>query len=293
MTKLRVFALTALAMLAFAGNSLLCRVAFTDTSIDPATFTSVRLVSGALALWLLTRSGRTVMNSGSNWISAAALFVYAAAFSFAYVHLPAATGALLLFGAVQATMIAWGLWRGERLRPVQFIGLLLAGAGVIALLLPGISAPPLAGSLLMLGAGVAWGIYSLRGAGGADPARTTAGNFIRAAVMALVLSVFLAQGAAIDTWGVVYAVASGAVTSGLGYVIWYMALPALKAISAASAQLSVPLIAALGAVVFLGESLSLRLALAGVAILGGIGLVIYQRLESSGAFPVPEKPPRK
>jgi len=278
-TKLRVFVLTALAMLAFAGNSLLCRVAFTDTTIDPASFTSIRLVSGAVALWLLTRQGRGKAASGSNWISAAALFIYAAGFSFAYVHLPAATGALLLFGAVQATMIAWGLWLGERLRPVQFIGLLLACAGVIALMLPGISTPPLAGSLLMLGAGLAWGVYSLRGPGGADPARTTAGNFIRAAVMAVVLSAFLLQSAAIDTRGVVYAVASGAVTSGLGYVIWYMALPALKAISAATAQLSVPLIAALGAVVFLGESLSLRLALAGAAILGGIGLVIYQRQE--------------
>jgi len=281
MSSARTLALTALAMLAFAGNSLLCRAALTGTGIDPASFTMIRLVSGALVLWLLTRGTRGQAAHDANWRSAAALFVYAAAFSFAYVSLPAASGALILFGAVQATMISHGLWRGERFQGLQWVGLLMACAGLVGLLLPGISAPPLAGSALMLGAGIAWGIYSVRGAKGTAPAMTTAGNFWRAAVISLLLYAMFIQrtfpdGAGIDRAGLAYALASGAITSGLGYVIWYMALPGLKAISAASAQLSVPLIAALGGVVLLGEPFNLRLAMATVVILGGIGLVIFR-----------------
>jgi len=167
-------------MVAFAGNSLLCRVALKHTSIDPASFATIRLISGAMMLWLVVRMRRGTHPSGGNWLSAIALFVYAAGFSFAYVSLPAATGALLLFGAVQATMIGHGIWTGERLKRPQLVGLVLAFGGLVGLLLPGLSAPPLYGSILMLGAGVAWGIYSLRGKGAGDPTQVTAGNFLRA-----------------------------------------------------------------------------------------------------------------
>lgn len=276
----RIAALTSLAMVAFAGNSLLCRVALRHTSIDAASFTTIRLASGALVLWLIVRISRGAASGEGSWRSALALFAYAAGFSFAYVSLPAATGALLLFGAVQATMICHGMWAGERLRRWQHVGLALALGGLVGLLLPGLAAPPLAGSLLMLGAGVAWGIYSLRGKGGGDPTRVTAGNFLRAAPIAAVLSLLLHEGASLDGAGFWYAVASGALASGIGYAVWYTALPALKSTHAATVQLSVPVIAAGGGVAFLGEPLSLRLVLASVAILGGIALVI---LEKQGA----------
>jgi drug/metabolite transporter (DMT)-like permease len=273
----RIAVLTSLAMVAFAGNSLLCRIALKHTSIDAASFTTIRLASGALVLWLIVRMRRGAASGGGNWRSAFALFVYAAGFSFAYVSLPAATGALLLFGAVQATMIGHGMWAGERLRRMQHVGLVLALGGLVGLLLPGLAAPPLAGSLLMLGAGVAWGIYSLRGKGGGDPTRVTAGNFLRAVPIAAGLSQLLHDGASLDGAGFWYAVASGALASGIGYAIWYTALPALKSTHAATVQLSVPVIAAMGGIVFLGEPLSLRLVLASVAILGGIALVILER----------------
>ena len=276
---MRTMTLTALAMLAFAGNSLLCRMALKTTAIDPASFTTLRLVSGALVLWLLVRvrERRGTYAAGGNWPSALALFAYAAGFSFAYVSLSAATGALLLFGAVQATMIGHGLWAGERFQRLQWVGLVLALAGLLGLLLPGLSAPPLAGALLMLGAGVAWGIYSLRGKGAGDATRVTAGNFLRAAPLAALLSVAMLHSASVDSAGVWYALASGAFASGMGYAIWYTALPALKATQAATVQLSVPVIAAAGGVVLLAEPLSLRLVLASVAILGGIALVILEK----------------
>lgn len=264
-------------MIAFAGNSLLCRVALKDTGIDAASFTTIRLVSGALMLWLIVQMSRGGRSGRGNWPSAFALFVYAAAFSFAYVSLPAATGALLLFGAVQATMIGRGIRAGERLRKMQWVGLVLALGGLVGLLLPGLSAPPLAASLLMLGAGLAWGIYSLRGKGGGDATRVTAGNFLRAVPIAAALSLLLHEGASLDSAGFWYAVASGALASGIGYAIWYTALPALKSTHAATVQLSVPVIAALGGVVLLGEPLTPRLLLASVAILGGIALVILEK----------------
>ncbi len=277
MSSARLVVLTVLAMVAFAGNSLLCRVALKNTGIDAASFTAVRLISGALTLWLLVRVRRGVQSGQGNWASALALFCYAAGFSFAYVSLPASTGALLLFGAVQATMIGYGLWSGESLHKGQVAGLALALAGLVGLLLPGLSAPPLSGSLLMLAAGVAWGIYSLRGKGAGDPTRVTAGNFLRAAPMAAVLGAVMLPHASLDAAGVGFALASGALTSGLGYAIWYSALPALKATQASIVQLSVPVLAALGGVAFLGESITLRLALAAVAILGGIALFILDR----------------
>lgn len=270
-------------MIAFAGNSLLCRVALKDTGIDAASFTTIRLVSGAVTLWLIVRMSGEGRAGGGNWPSAFALFAYAAGFSFAYVSLPAATGALLLFGAVQATMIGYGIRAGERLRKMQSVGLVLALGGLVGLLLPGLSAPPLAASLLMLGAGVAWGIYSLRGKGGGDPTRVTAGNFLRAAPIAAALSLLLHEGASVDSAGLGYALASGALASGVGYAIWYAALPALKSTHAATVQLSVPVIAALGGIAFLGEPLTLRMALASVAILGGIALVILEKQKAPDA----------
>ena len=290
-SQLRLLTLTALAMLAFAGNSLLCRLALKQTATDPASFTAIRLLSGALMLWLVVTLKRRahlsamVKPRGGNWPSALALFVYAAGFSFAYVRLPAATGAVLLFGAVQATMIGHGLWAGERFRPLQWAGLVLAFGGLLSLLLPGLSAPPLLDSALMLLAGLAWGIYSLRGKGAGDPTLVTAGNFWRAVPMALMLALVTSQvwslsmpsQLSLDVQGLGYALASGALASGVGYAIWYTALPGLKATQAATVQLSVPVLAAMGGIVFLDELLTLHLMLASIAILGGIAFVIWER----------------
>ncbi|MCB1966724.1 MAG: DMT family transporter [Candidatus Accumulibacter sp.] len=280
MSRALTFSLTLLAMIAFAGNSLLCRLALKHSSIDAASFTTIRIVSGALALWLILRLRAGTHTATGSWPSALALFAYAGGFSYAYVSLPAAAGALLLFGAVQATMIGYGLWAGERLTMRQSTGLLLAFGGLAILLFPGLSAPPVPGSLLMLGAGVAWGIYSLRGKGAGDPICATAGNFLRATPMAAALSVVMLPWSSLDALdaldgvGVCYAIASGALASGLGYAVWYTALRGLKATSAASVQLSVPIIAAVGGIVFLGETISVRLVIASAAILGGIALVI-------------------
>lgn len=277
MFHIRYITLTTLALFAFAGNSLLCRAALAHTPIDAASFTTIRLVSGALTLWLLVQLTRRGATGRGSWPSALALFAYAAAFSFAYVSLPTGTGALLLFGSVQASMIGWGMFKGERFAPLQWLGLALALGGLVGLLLPGLSAPPLVGALLMIAAGVAWGVYSLRGRGAGDPTRVTAGNFVRTVPLAAALSLLTLGSAQLDAAGVAYAVASGAITSGLGYAIWYAALPHLKATSAATLQLSVPVIATLGGIIWLGEDASLRLVLASAAILGGIALVIRRR----------------
>ncbi|MDP3669049.1 MAG: DMT family transporter [Telluria sp.] len=286
MSSTRVLLLTLFAMLSFAGNSVLCRLALRQTSIDPASFTAIRLLSGALMLALLVHfrarsaaAGRQGGNHGigGNWLSACALFAYAGGFSFAYLSLPTGTGALLLFGAVQATMILTGLWAGERLSARQISGLLLALTGLVAVMLPGLSAPPLGGALLMLSAGVAWGIYSLRGRGVADPAAATAGNFLRAAPLAVLLSAALLAQQQLDRWGVLYAVLSGAIASGIGYVVWYTALRGLTATRAAVVQLSVPVIAALAGFMFLQEPITLLLMLASAAILGGIAMVVLDR----------------
>lgn len=276
MPRILTFLLTLLAMIAFASNSLLCRLALKNTGIDAASFTSIRIVSGALVLWLIVRLRGGVRGVAGSWPSALALFAYAACFSFAYISLPAATGALLLFGAVQATMIGYGLWTGERLEVRQTAGLICASGGLVGLMLPNVSAPPLLASLLMLGAGCAWGIYSLRGKGVADPTGATMGNFLRAVPIAIALSAMALPWASLDRGGVCYAIASGALTSGVGYAIWYTALRGLKATSAAAVQLSVPVFAAIGGIVFLGESISLRLLIASAAILGGIALVIVE-----------------
>lgn len=270
--------LTLLAMIAFASNSLLCRAALKHTSIDAASFTSVRILSGAIVLCFIAgiRSG-AVWNAAGTWASAAALFAYAATFSFAYNSLPAGTGALLLFGAVQATMVFWGFHKGDRLSPLQVTGLIVAVIGLVVLVFPSLSAPPILGSTLMLSAGVAWGIYSLRGKGESNPVNATAGNFLRAVPFAAAVSLAFFPWARLDSLGIFYALVSGAITSGLGYVIWYSALPALKAASAATVQLSVPVLTATGGILLLGEPITLRYVFASIAVLNGIALVVIQK----------------
>lgn len=290
MSFVRIAVLTMLAMIAFAGNSILCRIALKHTGIDAASFTSIRLVSGAAVLWAITIFFRSDRTGRGNWVSAFALFAYAASFSFAYISLTAATGALLLFGAVQATMIGHCLWAGERLHKQQLVGLALAFGGLVALLLPGLSTPPLVGSVLMLIAGVAWGIYSVRGKGTGDPTRVTAGNFLRASLFTALLSMLLYSNSNPDIVGIVDAIASGAITSGLGYAIWYSVLPVLKATNAATVQLSVPAIAALGGIIILGESVTLRFVLTSLAIVGGIALVILSKPNRTDARKPGEKP---
>ena len=282
MPRARLVVLILLAMLAFAGNSLLCRLALKHTAIDPVSFTSLRLASGALVLWLIVRVTQAGRPGQGNWRSAMALFVYALAFSLAYLQLSAATGALLLFGAVQATMIGHGLWAGERLRPVQSLGCVLALCGLGSLLLPGLTTPPWGSATLMACAGLAWGIYSLRGKGAGDATRVTAGNFLLTVPMAVAASLLapalpLGLNTSLDAAGIASAIASGALASGVGYALWYSVLPSLKSVQAAAVQLSVPVLAALGGIAFLGEALSLRLVLASIAVLGGIALVIADK----------------
>lgn len=277
MSPMRTALLTTVAMLAFAGNSLLCRLALKDTQIDPVSFTAVRLVSGAVVLALIVALRRPRALAAGSWSSALALFTYAAAFSFAYVGLSAATGALLLFGAVQATMIGYGLWRGERFGAWQIVGLAGAIGGLLALLLPGLSAPPPDRAAAMIAAGMAWGVYSLRARGTGDPTSVTAGNFLRASPLALVLCIAMLPWASIDIPGIGYALASGALASGMGYAVWYTALHGLKATTAATVQLSVPAIATAGGVILLGEPVTLHLLFASAAVLGGIALVILAK----------------
>jgi drug/metabolite transporter (DMT)-like permease len=274
MSPLRLFTLTALALIAFAANAVLCRLAFTRTGIDPASFTAIRLASGTLALWLVIRRRGVRLRAGGSWPAALALFAFAVAHTFGYVTLPAGAGTLLFCGAVEAAMIVAALWAGERLGLRQTGGLALALGGLVVLLLPGISAPPPVGSALMLAAGVAWGVYSLLGRGKADPAAATAGNFLRATWLALALGIAALPWARLDGAGVAYAAVTGVVFTGLGYAIWYAALPALTATRAATVQLSVPVIAALGAVALLHEPITLRLLVASAAVLGGSAMVI-------------------
>jgi drug/metabolite transporter (DMT)-like permease len=280
----RTIMLTALAMFAFAANSVLCRLALSETAIDPATFTLVRLASGAAMLWLIVSVAGRGAAPSSSWRAAVALFVYATTFSFAYISLSAGTGALLLFGAVQATMVSVGLVRGDQLRVAQWLGFLVALAGLAALVAPGISAPPIAGASLMLVAGVAWGVYSLLGRGSDNPLGATAGNFVRSLSMAIALfPVVVFFGGAVSALGLFYAVLSGALTSGVGYAIWYAALPGLTPAQAASVQLSVPVITALSGAALLGEAITFRLVASTLAILGGIALVIANRKRARSA----------
>lgn len=275
---MRTILLTAVAMLAFAANSLLCRLALGAALIDAASFTTVRVASGAATLALiLALRGQAPRPKAADWRSVVSLFAYMGLFSFAYLSLSAGTGALVLFGAVQLTMFLFALRAGEYFSPLSWFGLALAIGGLIYLVSPGLSAPDPLGAALMAGAGIAWGLYSLLGRGIADPLQSTAGNFVYSVPLALVLSmVFLgrfdgtAEGAGL-------AVASGALASGCGYVVWYAALPGLTATRAATVQLSVPVIAAFGGAAFLAEEITLRLLLASAATLGGVALVLAQR----------------
>jgi drug/metabolite transporter (DMT)-like permease len=272
----KIIVLTILAMCAFAANSIFCRLALGDAAIDAAGFTSIRLVSGAVVLWLVSicRGRPSGEGASGNWLSAAMLFLYAICFSYAYLSLSAGTGALILFAAVQITMISTAVYQGERLRMSQWFGVFLALAGLIYLVLPGLSAPHPAGAALMAVAGVAWGIYSLRGRGGGDPISSTGGNFLRSVPLVLVVALVSAPGLQFNVNGVLWAVASGALASGLGYVIWYAALKGLSAARAATVQLSVPVLAAVGGIAFLSEILTLRLFFAALAILGGLAMVL-------------------
>jgi drug/metabolite transporter (DMT)-like permease len=277
-TAIGVAAMVATTMAAFAANSVICRLALGGGLIDAPRFTAVRLLSGAAMLALFTLEQRPSAERGrfDPW-AAGALFVYAAAFSFAYVELAAGVGALLLFGAVQVTMIGAGLARGERLAPLASLGLMLALGGLGAYLAPSGGVGPSWAAISMLLAGAAWGLYSLRGARQADPVIATVWNFIATVPAAFVLLALPRGNATFSADGFALAVLSGAVTSGLGYVLWYRVLAHIPAITAAVVQLCVPLLAAAFGVALLGEHFTPRLALAGVAVLGGIGLVILSR----------------
>jgi drug/metabolite transporter (DMT)-like permease len=271
----RTVACTAAAMVAFAGNSVLTRLALGRATIDAATFSTVRIAGGAgmlLATTALRQSG-AVRLKGS-WVSAAVLFLYAIPFSFAYNSLTAGTGALILFGVVQVTMMVAAVRSGERPHRLQWIGLALASCGLVYLVLPGLKAPSFSDSMLMALAGVMWGIYSLRGRGSADPLQLNMSNFVRALPLVLVVSLLAHNHIYATSNGFVLALVSGAITSGLGYVLWYTALHHLTAMRAAIVQLMVPILAAAGGVAFLGETISLRLVASGIVVLGGIALAL-------------------
>lgn len=274
----RAIAAAVFALLCFAANSLLCRMALRQPHIDPASFTSIRLAAGAATLWLIGRARARRSGTGGSWPSALALIAYAIAFSFAYLGLTAGTGALLLFGAVQVVMIATGFFAGERVVAGIVVGWVLAVAGLVLLLLPGVAAPPPMDALCMLIAGAAWGVYSLRGRGSTNALGDTAGNFVRAVPVALLISALLWARRTADPAGLILAALSGSITSGLGYAAWYTALPRLGAIAAANAQLSVPVIAALAGVALFGEPITLRLAVSTVLVLGGTALAVHRNL---------------
>ena len=269
-------ALTVLALIAFAGNSVFCRLALAGPIIDPASYTAVRLVAGAVILWMIAvfRRKESFGKSGGSWISAAMLFLYAVTFSFAYISLSAGTGALILFAAVQITMIAVGLYTGERPEILEWLGLVIAIVGLIYLVSPGITAPSIVGSALMATAGIAWGVYSLRGRGASDPVGVTTDNFLRTVPLVIGLILLWLPTLTMTPMGFLWAALSGSITSGVGYVLWYAALPHLTTTRAATVQLAVPVLAAVGGIAVLSEAISLRLVISAVVILGGVGLAV-------------------
>jgi drug/metabolite transporter (DMT)-like permease len=296
--RLRILSLTAGAMLAFAANSLLCRLALAPGAIDPASFAALRLLSGTLALALIVRCRGRADTVRADWLAAAMLFGYMACFALAYRSLPAGAGALILFGAVQLTMFAAGLWRGERFTPRAWAGLVIAIAGLAWLLAPGTAAPAPHGVVLMAAAGLSGGVYSLRGRGVPDPLAATAANFLRATPLGLLLCLppwLVPEGSGhVTLHGAVLAIVSGALTSGVGYAIWYTALRGLSSMQAATVQLAVPPLAAIGGALWLAETIGARLVLATVAILGGIGLALggarTKAAPPPGAAPLPDDP---
>jgi drug/metabolite transporter (DMT)-like permease len=275
----RTILLTTLAMIAFASNSLLNRLALGQDTIDATSYTTIRLLSGAVMLFIIViiqRKKNSPVVRGS-WISAAFLFLYAITFSFAYLSLSTGTGALILFGSVQVTMIIVALRSGERPSLLEWIGLCLALGGLVYLMFPGLTAPSPLGSGLMALAGIAWGFYTLRGRGSQNPLRDTAGNFVYSVPMILVILLFSLRTVHISSSGVIYAILSGALASGVGYAVWYTALRGLTTTRAATVQLSVPVIAAWSGVIFLAEQVSARLLISGILILGGIALALSGR----------------
>ncbi len=273
-----VLALTAIAMLAFAANSLLCRLALGQGLIDAASFATVRVVAGAVTLGLiLLPRWRARGRRAPDWRAAVMLFLYMAGFSFAYATLSAGTGALILFSAVQLTMFVVALRGGEHFPVLSWLGLAIAVAGLVYLVSPGLTAPDPLGAALMTVAGVAWGVYSLQGRGAADPLESTANNFICAVPMVIAVSLLFINEFRVSAAGLALAVTSGAVTSGLGYVAWYAALRGLPRTRAATVQLSVPVIAAVGGVALLAEPITVRLLIASAATLGGVWIVLAQR----------------
>jgi len=276
---MRTLAYTVLALVAFAANSILCRIALSQPAVDPATFSSIRLISGAATLLLVTTmargtGARSSSSSSSSWIAAGVLAAYAVPFAFAYTQLSAGTGALILFGWVQVTMLVAAVASGERPHAAHWIGLSIALAGLVYLVLPGVSAPPPAGAALMSVAGVGWGTYSLLGRGTKHPLAHTTANFVRAVPMGLAVSAVLFRQFHLEASGAWLAVASGSLASGVGYALWYAALRGLSATRAAIVQLAVPVIAAAGGVLFLGEGLSRRFLIATILIIGGIAMTI-------------------
>ena len=271
--------LTVLVLVAFAANSLLCRLALAEPNIDPASYTAVRLITGAVTLWIVAvfRRDGSFGKSGGSWTSAAMLFLYSVTFSFAYISLSTGTGALILFAAVQITMIAVGLYTGERPEILEWLGLFIAVSGLIYLVSPGITAPSILGSVLMATAGIAWGVYSLRGRGASDPVAATTDNFLHTVPLAVAVVLLWLPTLTITPMGFLWAALSGSITSGVGYVLWYAALPHLTATRAATVQLAVPVLATLAGVVVLSEAISLRLVISAVAILGGVALAVSRR----------------
>ena len=281
LNSFKLFCITALTMVAFAANSVLNRIALAQDAIGPWGFTTIRFASGAVILMIIAQP-RLAYKAG-NWGSALALFLYGSLFSFAYLMLSAGTGALILFAAVQITMIAGGLIAGERLKALQWAGTVIAILGLIYLMSPSLETPPLIGAIMMLASGVGWGLYSLRGKTAGDPVAKTGGNFMRTALICLMVTpviFFAIPEIKMTTKGIMLALTSGVVTSGLGYVIWYMALKDLTAIRAGIAQLTVPVIAAIGGMIFISEPMTWRFTITALVILGGVGVATMTRQKS-------------
>ena len=274
---------TVLALIAFAANSVLCRLALGENAIDASTFTIVRLLSGAIVLTVIISIGKIKAKANSNsstkgsWPASIALFIYAITFSFAYVTLDTATGALILFGSVQITMILMSIFSGNRLHISEWFGMALAFTGFVYLILPGITTPSVIGFFLMTVSGIAWGIYTLKGRGSQNPIMDTAFNFLRTMPFVIILAVITIKYAHYSSEGILLAVLSGSIASGIGYMIWYSALSGLSVTQAAVLQLLVPVIAAVGGVIFVSESISLRLTVSSAMILGGILMVVLGR----------------
>lgn len=268
--------LTGLALIAFAANSVLCRLALKDEVIDAASFTIIRLLSGAIVLFLIIISTQKItrLSANGSWLASLMLFVYAITFSYAYISLDTGTGALILFGSVQITMILLSLIAGDRLHYIEWAGVIIAFTGFVYLILPGVTAPSPMGFMLMAAAGIAWGIYTLKGRGSQNPLMDTAYNFLRTIPLVILLTIITVSNANYSSEGILLALLSGGITSGIGYTIWYIALGGLSATQAAVLQLLVPIIAAFGGVIFAAEAITGRLTISAAMVLGGILIVV-------------------